>query len=65
MAVKRLLLYAPAVLIAAGLIGFVFLEPILNSGPFKSRIVRLIETQTGARIDPAQLTFLLTPHPGV
>ncbi len=65
MAVKRLLLYAPAVLIAAGLIGFVFLEPILNSGPVKSRIVRLIETQTGARIDPAQLTFLLTPHPGV
>jgi hypothetical protein len=65
MAVKRLLLYVPAVLIAAGLIGFVFLEPILNSGPVKSRIVRLIETQIGARIDPDQLAFLLTPHPGI
>jgi hypothetical protein len=65
MVAKRLLLYVPALLIAAGLTGFVFLEPILNAPPVKTRIVRLIEIQTGVRIDPARLTFLLTPQPGI
>ena len=65
MVAKRLLLYVPAVLIASGLAGFIFLEPILNAPPVKSRIVRLIETQTGARIDPAKLAILLTPQPGI
>lgn len=65
MVVKRLLLYVPAVLIATGLIGFVFLEPVLNTLPVKTRVVRLIETHTGTRIDPAQLRLLLTPQPGI
>lgn len=62
---KRIVLYSVATLIILGLSGFLFLEPIINSSPVKSRMVTLIEKQIGTRIDPDQLTFLVTPQPGI
>ncbi len=65
MVAKRVLLYTAAVLTTAGLAAFVFLEPVINAPPVKSWVVNRIERQTGTRIDPAFLTFRLTPQPGI
>ncbi len=63
--VKRFVLYSVATFIVLGLTGFLFLEPIINSPPVKSRMVSLIEKQIGTRIDSDQLTFLVKPQPGI
>ncbi len=62
---KRFVLYSVATFIVLGLTGFLFLEPIINSPPVKSRMVSLIEKQIGTRIDSDQLTFLVKPQPGI
>jgi hypothetical protein len=65
MVVRRISLYAAAAVTAAVLMTFLFLEPILNSVFVKPWIVNHIETQVNTKIDPNQVTFLLTPQPGI
>ncbi|MDT8379626.1 MAG: AsmA-like C-terminal domain-containing protein [Desulfotignum sp.] len=65
MVAKRLLLYSFGALVVFGLTTFLFLESIINTPLVKSRIVALIEKQVGTPVDPAQLTFFLTPQPGI
>lgn len=65
MVAKRLLLYTFGALVVLGLTTFLFMESIVNTPLVKSRIVTLIEKQVGTPLDPAQLTFFLTPQPGI
>ncbi len=65
MVIRRICLYTAGVLTAAVLMTFLFLGPILNSPFVKPWIVNHIENQVNTEIDPDQVTFLLTPQPGI
>ncbi len=65
MVVRRICLYTAAAVTAGILMTFLFLEPILNAPFVKPRLVEHIESRVSTKIDPAQVTFLLTPQPGI
>ena len=65
MVVRRICLYTAAALTAAILMTFLFLEPILNAPFVKPWLVSHIEKQVNTKIDPIQVTFVLTPQPGI
>lgn len=65
MVVRRIVIYASAALAVLVLTAPFFIEPVINSRYVKTRVAGVIEKQTGTVLRADQMTFRLSPRPGI